>query len=85
MMPGPGAKFPIDVTTGPKSEDMTNAYLELGLPVAPAVMVADDIVVEGQDVSRHEIEISTCPHLVLPETQPPQQGVFSRLLGKGKR
>jgi hypothetical protein len=35
---------------------MTNEYFELDLPVAPAVMVADEIVVEGTDVSKSKLE-----------------------------
>ena len=85
MMPGLGAKYPIDieVTSKPKAEYMTDEYFELDLPVAPAVMVADEIVVEGQNVSQHEVEVSICRHLNLPEPESPQKGVLSRLFGKG--
>ena len=84
MMPGLGTEYPIDieVTSKPKSEYMTDAYFELDLPVAPAVMVADEIVVEGQNVSQHTLEISICRHLNLPEPEPPKKGMLSRLLGK---
>ena len=61
---------------------MTDAYFELDLPVAPAVMVADEIVVEGQNVSQHEVEASICRHLNLPAPDLPKRGVLSRLLGK---
>ena len=85
MMPGLGAKYPIDieVTSKPKAEYMTDEYFELDLPVAPAVMVADEIVVEGQNVSQHEVEVSICRHLNLPEPEKSQKGVLSRLFGKG--
>ena len=84
MMPGLGAKYPIDieVTSKPKAEYMTDDYFELDLPVAPAVMVADEIMVEGENTSQHEVEISICRHLGLPEPEPPKKGVLSRLLGK---
>ena len=61
---------------------MTDEYFELDLPVAPAVMVADEIVVEGQNVSQHEVEVSICRQLKLPEPVPPKKGILSRLLGK---
>lgn len=84
MMPGLGAKYQIDieVISKPKAEYMTDEYFELDLPVAPAVMVADEILVEGQNVSQREVEASICRHLNLPEPEPPQKGVLSRLLGK---
>jgi len=84
MMPSLGTKYPIDmeVISKPKSEYMTDAYFELDLPVAPAVMVADEIVVEGQNVTQHEIEVSICRHLKLPEPELPKKGILSRLLGE---
>ena len=42
---------------------MTDEYFELDLPVAPAVMVGDEIVVEGTDVSRRKLEAVICRHL----------------------
>ena len=84
MMPRLGEKYPIEieVTSKPKADYLTDAYFELDLPVAPAVMVADDIVVEGENVSQHEVEVCICRHLNLPEPKPPKKGMFSRLLGK---
>ena len=83
-MPRLGEKYPveIDVTSKPKNEYHTDAYFELDLPVAPAVMVEDEIVVEGADVSEHEIECCICRRLGLPEPEPPEKGIFSRLFGK---
>ena len=84
MMPRLGATYPIDieVTSKPKADYLTDDYFELDLPVAPAVMVADEIVVEGQDVSQHAVEASICRHLGLPEPEPPKKGLLSRLMGK---
>jgi hypothetical protein len=82
MMPSLGDKYPIEieVTSKPKADYMTDAYFELDLPVAPAVMVADEIVVEGKNVSRYEVEVSICRHLDLPELEPPKKGLFNRIL-----
>ena len=84
MMPRLGATYPIDieVTSKPKADYLTDDYFELDLPVAPAVMVGDEIVVEGQDVSQHAVETSICRHLGLPEPEPPKKGLLSRLTGK---
>ena len=85
MMPRLGTKYPveIDITSKPKAEYLTDAYFELDLPVAPAVMVGDEIVVEGTDVSEHEVEVHICRQLGLSEPEPPQKGMLRRILGKG--
>ncbi len=57
---------------------MTDEYFELDLPVAPAVMVADEIVVEGTDVSEHELEKVICRHLNLPEPEASRKGFLGR-------
>jgi len=67
-------------TANPKSEYETDEYFELDLPVAPAVMVGDEIVVEGTDVSDHELEACICRRLGLPEPQ--KKGLLDRLLKK---
>jgi hypothetical protein len=58
MMPRLGAKYDIDIETiaKPKADYMTDEYFELDLPMAPAVMVGDEIVAEGSDVSEEELE-----------------------------
>jgi len=52
MMPRLGTEYPIEieVTSKPIADYQTDAYFELDLPVAPAVMVGDEIVVEGANV-----------------------------------
>ena len=84
MMPSLGTKHPIEieVISKPKAEYMTDAYFEMDLPVAPAVMVADEIVTEGQKVSQHEVEVSICRHMNLTAPDLPKKVVMSRLLGK---
>lgn len=67
-MPRLGEKYDIDIETiaKPKAEYMTDEYFELDLPVAPAVMVGEEIVVEGSDVSDKELETVICKKLDLP-------------------
>ena len=57
-MPRLGAKYDIEMVSieKPKDEYMTDEYFELDLPVAPAVMVGDEIVVEGSDISKRKLE-----------------------------
>ena len=57
-MPRLGDKYDIEMVTieKPKDEYMTDEYFELDLPVAPAIMVGDEIIVEGSDISRRKLE-----------------------------
>ena len=81
-MPRLGATYPIEIETiaKPKAEYETDDYFALDLPVAPAVMVGDEIVVEGTDVADHDLEVVICRHLGLPE--PEKKGMFDRLFKK---
>ncbi len=84
MMPRLGQKYPIDVevTSKPIAEYQTDEYFELELPTAPAIMVGEEIVVEGADVAEDQLEVVICRHLGLPEPEPPKKGILGKLLGK---
>jgi hypothetical protein len=68
MMPRLGAKYNIvlEVNSRPKAEYLTEEYFALDLPVAPAIMVGEDIITEGQDVDDLTVEAAICRHLGLP-------------------
>ena len=66
----------------PPVEYNTDEYFELGLPVAPAIMVGEEIVVEGSDVSEDKLEGFICKHLGLPPPQPQKKGVLGPFLKK---
>ncbi len=83
MMPRLGEKYKdieIEVISKPVAEYQTDEYFELDLPVAPAVMVSDEIVVEGASVSQDKVEkvIRRC----LGISEPEHKGMLSRLFGK---
>ena len=82
MMPGLGEKYEIQIETvsKPKADYLTDAYFELDLPVAPAVMVEEEILVEGSDISQEVLESAICRHLGLPEPDETKKGLFNRLL-----
>ena len=67
MMPRLGAKYDIQINimSKPKEEYGTDEYFELDLPVAPAIMVGDEIVVEGSDVAEDIVEAVVRRHLGL--------------------
>jgi len=80
MMPRLGEKYDIKIETisKPKAEYSTDEYFELDLPVAPAVMVGEEIVVEGSDVSDEKLESVICRHLGIPEPKPDKKGLIRR-------
>ena len=81
MMPRLGQRYELEIETisKPKAEYLTDEYFELDLPVAPAVMVAEEIVVEGSDIPEDELEAVICRHLGLPPPEPQKKGVLRRL------
>ena len=85
MLPRLGGKYELEVesTSKPKAEFHTDAYYALDLPVAPAVMVADEIIVEGKDVGEAEFEAAIRRHLGLPEQEGGgKKGLLDRMLGR---
>ena len=65
MMPRLGTTYDvtIKVVSKPKAEYQTDEYFALDLPVAPAIMVNNEIVVEGGNVSEEEVEACIRRHL----------------------
>jgi hypothetical protein len=83
MMPRLGSTYPIEieVTSKPIADYQTDEYFELDLPVAPAVMVGDEIVVEGSGISEDKLEAAICRHLGLPEPAARKKGILGKLFG----
>ena len=84
MMPRLGEKYKVEIetTSKPKAEYLTDEYFAFDLPVAPAIMVGDEIVIEGQDVDDHSVEVVICRQLGLPEPELEKKGVMNKLFGK---
>jgi len=82
MMPRLGEKYDIENETisKPIAEYNTDEHFELDLPVAPAIMVGDEIVVEGSDVSDEKLESVICRYLGLPEPKSVKKGLVKRFL-----
>ncbi|MDF1594080.1 MAG: 4Fe-4S binding protein [Desulfobacterales bacterium] len=62
--------------TEPRAEYTTAEYLKSVWPKAPAIMVGDEIVVQGADFSEEKLESAICRHLGLKA----KEGLVSRLL-----
>ena len=71
MMPGLEEKYDIEVeiTLKPKPEYLTDEYFALDLPVAPAIMVGEEIITEGKDVEDYKVEAAIRRQLELPESE----------------
>ena len=84
MMPRLGDKYDIEIeiTSKPKAEYLTDEYFALDLPVAPAIMVGEDIVTEGKDVDDYTLEASICRQLGLPEPVEEKKGIRGKFFNK---
>jgi len=83
-MPRLGETYDIEIetTSKPPAEYNTDEYFELDLPVAPAIMIGDEILVEGSDISEEKLEVAICKSLGLPPPEPKKKGMLGRLLKK---
>jgi len=81
-MPRLGEKYNIEIETisKPPAEYNTDEYFELDLPVAPAVMIGEEILVEGVDVSDEKLEAAICKQLGLPPPDQKKKGILGRVL-----
>jgi hypothetical protein len=84
MMPRLGETYDIEIETISKApkEYHTDEYFELDLPVAPAVMVENEIVVEGSDVSEKKLVSVIQRHLGISKQESSKKGLIERLLGR---
>ena len=76
-----GQRYELEIETisKPNAEYLTDEYFELDLPVAPAVMVGEEIAVEGTDIPEDELEAVICQHLGLPPPEPQKKRHLGRL------
>ena len=84
MIPGLGEKYDIEIESisKPREEYQTDEYSRLGLPVAPAIMLGEEVVVEKSDISEESLESIICKHLGLPSPGGEKKGILGRLLKK---
>ena len=83
-MPRLGEKYDIEIETisKPPAKYNTDEYFELDLPVAPAIMIGEEILIEGSDISDEKLEAAICKHLGIAPPDPKKPGILGRLLKK---
>jgi hypothetical protein len=77
MMPRLGEKYKdieIEVMSRPVAQYQCDEYFEMELPVAPAVMVGDEIVVEGAGISQDKVEKVICRLLGIIPNETEEKG-----------
>ena len=81
MSSGLGAEYPVEIetTSKPRADYQTEEYMELDLPRAPAIMVGDEVVVEGSDVAEEKVVAEIRKQLGLPALESEKKGVMGRL------
>jgi hypothetical protein len=65
MLPGLGDKYKLEIEIISKTRDAyrSEEYLATGLPAAPALMLADDFLVQGRPISEEALESAIRHHL----------------------
>jgi hypothetical protein len=73
MMPRLGVTYEsdIEIISKPKTEHQPDEYFALDLPVAPAIMVNNEIVVESGNISQEDVEACICRHLEMVKKDEP--------------
>ena len=82
MLPRLGEKYEIEAETisKPRAAYQTAEYLKLGLPPAPAAMVAEEVVSQGPNISEEKVEAAIRRHLGLPELpKETKKGILGRI------
>lgn len=53
----------VEVISKPRDEYQSDAYQRTGLPPAPAVMVGDEVVAQGPDITTEKLDAAIRRHL----------------------
>ncbi len=60
MIPGLGEKYgvTVEVISKPRQEYAGESYSKLGLPIAPAIMIGEQVLVEKSDITEEKFELA---------------------------
>ena len=76
-----GADYAIDIetTSKPFADYRTDEWADTELPCAPAIMIGEEVAVEGSDVADEKIVAEIRKQLGMPPLEPEKKGMFRRL------
>ncbi len=76
-----GADYPVefDITSKPRPKYQSDEWADTELPCAPAIMIGEEVVVEGSDVTEEKVVAEIRKQLGMPPLEPEKKGVFGRL------
>lgn len=76
-----GAEYPLEIemVSKPKAEYQSDEWMELDLPTAPAVMLDDDVLVEGADIPEDKLIAAIREKLGMPTLEPKKRSILKRL------
>ncbi len=76
-----GADYPVEIETiaKPQAEYQTEEWMDTELPCAPAIMVGEEVVVEGSDVTEEKVVAEIRRQLGMPLLEPEKKGILGRL------
>ncbi len=76
-----GAAYPINIetTSKPKAEYETDEWAETDLPCAPAIIIGEEVVTEGSDVTEEKVVAEIRKRLGMPPLEPEKKGILGRL------
>jgi hypothetical protein len=76
-----GAEYPIEIetTSKPLAGYQTDEWADTELPCAPAIMIGEEIVAEGSDISEEKVVAEIRKQLGMTPLEPEKKGILSRL------
>lgn len=66
MIPGLGKQneIEVEIISKPRETYQSRDYARLGLPGAPAIMIGEEVIIQGSDISEEQLETAIRRHLV---------------------
>ena len=76
-----GADYPVEfeITSKPRPEYQSAEWEATDLPCAPAIMIGEEVVVEGSDVTEEKVIAEIRRQLGMPPLETEKKGVLGRL------
>ncbi len=76
-----GAEYPVEIetTSKPLAEYRTDEWVDTELPCAPAIMIGEEVVAEGSDITDDKVIAAVRKQLAMPPLEPEKKGLIGRL------